>query len=108
MDMNINETWNDQAVIQFNNPCTALGKGGANGNNAAFGNGNVQGLKASPAEHGPAGQNHHIGVSPLRFFGMKFYTKTAPLSSPLLRREVTFHAFYQEKTAQEAGSASNL
>ena len=36
MDMNINETWNDQLILQFNDGSTLLGNGGRNGNNAAL------------------------------------------------------------------------
>ncbi len=58
MDVYINETWNNQTVMQFNHGSVFR----KYRNNTALGNGNIPSLKPSPPEDGRAGQNHHIGV----------------------------------------------
>ena len=56
MNMYINETWNNDLILTFNYGKTFLGKGGRNGNNTAFGNGNIHILESSIPENSPAGQ----------------------------------------------------
>ena len=101
MNMNINETWNDQTVMQFNDGKAFLGKGGGNGNNTALVNGEVHILKASVQKNGSAGQQQIHVISPSssfsfdilyyrksRFLSTKFpdsgCTKSGPESGPLL------------------------
>ncbi len=56
MNVNINETWNQTAVMQFNDGKAFLWKGAGDGNNTAVGNSDIQILKASVQKNGPAGQ----------------------------------------------------
>ena len=50
MNMHINETWNDQTVMDLYNGKTGTGEIGGNGNNTAVGNGNIGVLKRPAAE----------------------------------------------------------
>ena len=56
MNMDINETWNNQMVVQFNDGKAFLGKGGGNGNKTALVNRNIQVLNGSNTKNGSAGQ----------------------------------------------------
>ena len=67
MNVNINEAWNNQPVIQFNDGSAVPGKTVGNRNNTPFGNGNLHGLKAPAAKDGPAGQQQTHRRSPLQF-----------------------------------------
>lgn len=67
MHVNINETWNNKAMIQFNDGSAVPGKAGGNGNNTPLGNGNLQGVEAPAAKDGPAGQQQTHRRSPLQF-----------------------------------------
>ena len=64
MNMYINETWNNDLILTFNYGKTFLGKGGRNGNNTAFGNGNIHILESSIPENSPAGQQEIHGYAP--------------------------------------------
>ena len=68
MNVNINETWNYQSVMQFNDGSAASGKIGGNGNNTPLGNGNIQRLKASVEKDSSSGQQQMHRCSPLGFF----------------------------------------
>ena len=47
MDMDINETWNNQLLMQFNDRKTFPGKGGGDRNNTAFGHSNIHRLECT-------------------------------------------------------------
>ncbi|MDY5613510.1 hypothetical protein [Dysosmobacter sp.] len=60
--MNIDETWDDQTIMQFNDG-SVLPRG-RNGNNTALINGKVHILKASVQKNGSAGQQQaHVSFS---------------------------------------------
>jgi hypothetical protein len=81
MNVNINETWNDETMMQFNDGSALSGKTGGNGNNTPFGNGNFQRLEAPAAKDGPAGQQQTHRRSPLYFLNELSYRKKAALST---------------------------
>ena len=81
MNVNIYETWNNEMVIQFNDGSAVTGKAGGDGNNTAFGNGNIQGLEAPAAKDGPAGQQQTHRHSPLHVLNEISYRKAAALST---------------------------
>ena len=62
MNMNINETWNDQMIMQFNDGKPFREEGRRIVNNTAFGNGNIHILKSSVQKNGSAGQQQIHGV----------------------------------------------
>ena len=64
MNVDINETWNDQQIGTFNYGIAFLGKRGGNGNNAALVHGHVHLAEAAAAKNGPAGQQQTHDVSP--------------------------------------------
>ena len=73
MNMDINETWNYQTIMQFNDGSAFTGKGGGNGNNTALVNGNIHILELSVPENGPAGQQQtHVG-SPSSLIHSTYY-----------------------------------
>lgn len=67
MHVDINETWNNETMIQFKDGSAVPGKAGGNGNNTPLGNGNFQGLELPAAKDGPSGQHQTHRRSPLRF-----------------------------------------
>lgn len=67
MNMHIDETWNNKAVIQFHDGGAVPGKAGGNGNNTPLGNGNFQGMESPVTKDGPAGQQQTHRRSPLQF-----------------------------------------
>jgi hypothetical protein len=56
MNVNINETWNDKTMIDFNGGIAGSGKVGRNGNNTTVGNGDVRMFKCSVSKNRPTGQ----------------------------------------------------
>ena len=65
MDMDINETWNDQLIMQFNDGSTLLRNGGRNGNNTAFIHENIGVDETFTGIHGSAlqQQTHSSWIS---------------------------------------------
>ena len=73
MNMDINETWNYQTIMQFNDGSAFTGKGGGNGNNTALVNGNIHILEFSIPENGPAGQQQTHVSSPSSLIHSTYY-----------------------------------
>ncbi|WP_300024603.1 hypothetical protein [Oscillibacter sp.] len=68
MNMNINETWNKELIMQFNHGKPFPGKSGGNGNNTTLVDRYVGISKRAIQKNGSAGQQQtHIG-SPSSFF----------------------------------------
>lgn len=72
MNVNIDETWNDQQIGTFNYGKAFLGKRGGNGNNAALVHSHIHLAEAAALENGTAGQQQAHDVSPFsaRFFNI--------------------------------------
>lgn len=89
MDVDINETRNQKAVMQFNDGKAFPWKGGGGGDNAAVGNSDIQILKAAIQKNSPAGQQHiHTRISSSFLFSKKystgFYRTCQQFLAPLL------------------------
>jgi len=83
MNMNINEAWNNETVIQFDDAGASPGKAGGNRNNTPLVNGDIQGLEAPVAKDGPAGQQYTHRRSPLHFTqGVIISEKTSVVNGP--------------------------
>ena len=73
MNMNINETWNKEMVMQFNDRKAVPGKGGGNRNNTALVDGDISGLERAVKENGSAGKQQTHGISPSSCIHSTYY-----------------------------------
>lgn len=64
MYVNINETWNNKIIMNFNNGTMLPGKGRGNGNNTAVFNQHVRRMKSAVLKYVAAGQQKTHGVPP--------------------------------------------